>query len=42
MARFADLGGTALPGAPADFAKLVAEETTKWAKVVKFAGLRPD
>ena len=42
MARFADLGGTALPGPPADFAKLVADETTKWAKVVKFANLRPD
>jgi tripartite-type tricarboxylate transporter receptor subunit TctC len=41
-ARFADFGGTVLPGSPADFAKLVADETEKWAKVVKFAGMRPD
>jgi tripartite-type tricarboxylate transporter receptor subunit TctC len=42
MARFADLGGTVLPGPPADFGNLVAEETAKWAKVVKFAGIRPE
>jgi tripartite-type tricarboxylate transporter receptor subunit TctC len=41
-ARFADLGGTVLPGPPAEFGKLVAEETAKWAKVVKFAGIRPE
>jgi tripartite-type tricarboxylate transporter receptor subunit TctC len=41
-ARLADLGGTALPGTPADFGKLVAEETEKWAKVVKFLGSKPD
>jgi tripartite-type tricarboxylate transporter receptor subunit TctC len=40
-ARFADLGGTVLPGSPAEFGKLVAEETEKWAKVVKFAGIKP-
>jgi tripartite-type tricarboxylate transporter receptor subunit TctC len=39
-ARFADLGGTALPGSAADFGKLVAEETEKWAKVIKFAGIK--
>ena len=39
-ARFADLGGTALPGSPDDFGKLVAEETEKWAKVIKFAGIK--
>jgi tripartite-type tricarboxylate transporter receptor subunit TctC len=39
-ARFADLGGAVLPGSPADFAKLLAEETTKWGKVVKFAGIK--
>ena len=33
------LGGTPLPGSPADFARLVAGETEKWARVVKFAGL---
>jgi len=41
-ARFADLGGAALPGSPADFGKLIAEETEKWAKVVKFAGIKPE
>jgi tripartite-type tricarboxylate transporter receptor subunit TctC len=41
-ARLADLGGTVLPGSPADFVKLIADETEKWARVVKFAGARPD
>jgi tripartite-type tricarboxylate transporter receptor subunit TctC len=41
-ARFADLGLTGLPGSPADFRKLVAEDIVKWAKVVKFAGIKPD
>jgi tripartite-type tricarboxylate transporter receptor subunit TctC len=41
-ARIADLGGTALPGSPSDFGKLVADETEKWAKVVKFSGAKPD
>ncbi len=36
------LGGEPLPGSPADFAKLIAEETQKWAKVVAAAGLRPE
>jgi tripartite-type tricarboxylate transporter receptor subunit TctC len=40
-ARLADLGGTVLPGTPADFGKLVAQETDKWAKVVKFSGSKP-
>jgi hypothetical protein len=40
--RFAELGGTALPGFPADFGKLIAEETEKWAKVVKFANIKPE
>jgi hypothetical protein len=30
-----------LSGPPADFAKLIAEETEKWGKVVKFAGIKP-
>jgi tripartite-type tricarboxylate transporter receptor subunit TctC len=42
IARLADLGGTALPGSPADFAKLIAEETEKWGKVVKFANIKPE
>jgi tripartite-type tricarboxylate transporter receptor subunit TctC len=41
-ARFADMGGTVLPGSPADFGKLIADETEKWGKVVKFAGLKAD
>jgi tripartite-type tricarboxylate transporter receptor subunit TctC len=41
-ARFADIGGTVLPGSPADFGKLIAEETEKWAKVIKFAGIKAD
>jgi tripartite-type tricarboxylate transporter receptor subunit TctC len=40
--RLNDLGGTALPGSPADFGKLIAEETAKWAKVIKFAGIKAD
>ena len=41
-ARFVDLGGTALTGSPADFGKLIADETEKWGKVVKFTGAKPD
>jgi len=41
-ARLADLGGVALPGSPAEFGKLIADETEKWAKVIKFAGLKAD
>jgi tripartite-type tricarboxylate transporter receptor subunit TctC len=41
-ARLADLGGTPLVGTSTDFGKLIAEETEKWAKVVKFSGAKPD
>jgi tripartite-type tricarboxylate transporter receptor subunit TctC len=40
--RLAVLGGTPLAGSPADFAKLIAEETEKWGKVIKFAGIKPE
>jgi tripartite-type tricarboxylate transporter receptor subunit TctC len=41
QSHLAALGGVELPGSPADFGKLIAEETAKWAKVVKFAGIQP-
>jgi tripartite-type tricarboxylate transporter receptor subunit TctC len=41
-ARVADMGGTVLAGSPADFGKLIADETEKWSKVVKFSGAKPD
>src|SRR5262249_23195887 len=40
-ARIADLGGMPMPMSPAEFGQLIVEETEKWAKVVKFAGLKP-
>jgi tripartite-type tricarboxylate transporter receptor subunit TctC len=39
-ARLIDLGGTPLPGSSADFGKLIADETEKWARVIKFAGIK--
>jgi tripartite-type tricarboxylate transporter receptor subunit TctC len=41
-ARIADLGATVLPGSPADFGGLIAAETEKWGKVIKFANIKPD
>jgi tripartite-type tricarboxylate transporter receptor subunit TctC len=41
-ARLADLAGAVIPGSPADFGKLVAEEIEKWGKVVKFSGAKPE
>ena len=41
-ARLADLDGAPLSGSPADFRKSIAEETEKWAKVVKLSGTKPD
>ena len=41
-ARLADLGGMRLPGTPADFRKLIAEETDKWGKVVRAADIKPE
>jgi tripartite-type tricarboxylate transporter receptor subunit TctC len=42
QARLADVGGTVLAGSPADFDKFIANETEKWAKVIKFAGVKPE
>jgi tripartite-type tricarboxylate transporter receptor subunit TctC len=41
-ARVAEFGGAPEPNAPAEFARLIAEDTEKWGNVVKFAGLKPD
>ncbi len=40
--RFADLGGTTIAGSPDDFGKLVADETEKWAKVIRAANIKPE
>jgi tripartite-type tricarboxylate transporter receptor subunit TctC len=39
-ARFAELSATALPGSPADFGTFIAEETERWGKVIRTAGIR--
>jgi tripartite-type tricarboxylate transporter receptor subunit TctC len=41
-ARFVELGASVLPGSSADFGKLIADETDKWGKVIKFAGIKPE
>jgi tripartite-type tricarboxylate transporter receptor subunit TctC len=41
-ARIADLGNTPLALSPTEYGKLLVEETKKWAKVVKFAGITPE
>jgi len=41
-ARLADLGGTVLPGTPADFGKLIADETEKWGKVIQAANIKAE
>ena len=41
-ARIIDLGGTVLPGSPAEFGGYIADETEKWAKVIKFADIKPE
>ena len=41
-ARFAELGASLLPGSSANFSKLIADETEKWGKVIKFAGIKPE
>jgi tripartite-type tricarboxylate transporter receptor subunit TctC len=41
-AHLADLGGIALAGSPADFGKLIAEETEKWGKVIRAANIKAE
>ena len=40
--RLVDLGGTVIAGTPAEFGKFIADDVEKWAKVVKFAGVKPE
>jgi tripartite-type tricarboxylate transporter receptor subunit TctC len=40
--RLIDLGGTLLAGSPADFGKLIADETEKWGKVIRAANIKPE
>ena len=41
-ARLADFGGTVLTGSSTDFSNLIAEETEKWAKVIRAANIKPE
>ena len=41
-ARLADLGGTVLAGSPAEFGKLIADETEKWGKVIRAANIKAE
>ena len=41
-ARLAELGGTTIAGSSADFGNLIVEETAKWGKVVKYAGIKSE
>jgi tripartite-type tricarboxylate transporter receptor subunit TctC len=41
-ARLADMGGTPLPGSPADYGHLIADETEKWGKVIRAAGIKAE
>jgi hypothetical protein len=41
-ARLADLGGSVLTGSPADFGRLIADETDNWGKVIRAGNIKPD
>ena len=40
--RFSDLGASVFPGSPADFGKLIVEETEKWGKVIRAANIKAE
>ena len=42
LARFAEMGGTTLPGSPEDFGQFIVDETEKWGKVVRLSGAKPE
>jgi hypothetical protein len=42
QARIIELGGTVLGGSPAEFGAIISEATEKWAKVIKFAGIKAE
>jgi len=42
IARLTELGGTVLIGSPSDFEKLIADETEKWARVIRTANIKPE
>ena len=42
MRHFVEGGGTVLAGSSAEFGKVIGDETEKWAKVIKFAGIKPE
>jgi tripartite-type tricarboxylate transporter receptor subunit TctC len=42
LVRFVDLGGIAVKGTPTDFGRLIAADTEKWSKAVRFSGARPE
>jgi hypothetical protein len=41
-ARLAELGGVVLPGSPADFGKIIADESEKWANVIRAANIKAE
>jgi tripartite-type tricarboxylate transporter receptor subunit TctC len=41
-AQLADLGASLLPGSASDFGRLIVDETAKWGKVIRFAGIKPE
>jgi tripartite-type tricarboxylate transporter receptor subunit TctC len=41
-ARIEELGGTVVGGTPAEFGKIISDATEKWAKVIKFAGIKAE